>query len=80
MTVHDAPSNTLSLAGIFNLRGKAFAKIRRHSAAINAIATAIAYVDVAMQTAIAEHNIDDQQSLITHARQLAALLDCGVAK
>lgn len=66
--------NGLSLENVFRLRGKAFAEIRQHSAAIDAIAIAIADLDVAMQTAIAERCIDDQQTLVTSARRLAVLL------
>ena len=68
-----------SMAEVFQLRGKAFAAIKRHSAAINGIAAALADVDVAMQTAIAEHSIDDRQALITTARRLAALIESEVS-
>lgn len=71
--------NRLSLENVFQLRSKAFAEISEHAFAIDAIAAAIADVDAAMQTAIAEHNIDDQQALVTTARQLAAILDRGQA-
>ena len=68
-----------SLAEVFQLRGRAFAEISDHAFAIDAIAAALADLDTAMQTAIAEHNIDDRQNLITTARQLAAILDGGQA-
>jgi hypothetical protein len=68
-----------SLENVFQLRSRAFADIREHSAAIDRTAAALADLDVAMQTAIAEHNIDDQQALVTTARQLAAILDGGAA-
>ena len=71
--------NRLSLAEAFKLRNRAFAEIRRHSAAIDAIAVALAELDAALQLVIAEQNIDDQQALVTTARRLAALLDRGQA-
>lgn len=69
--------NRLSLESVFRLRSKAFAEISEHAFAIDAIAAALADLDAAMQTAIAEHNIDDQQALVTTARQLATVLDGG---
>ncbi len=65
----------LSLENVFRLRGRAFTEIREHSTAIDRTAAALADLDAAMQTAIAERCIDEQQALVTSARRLAALLD-----
>lgn len=69
--------NRLSLENVFRLRGKAFAEISQHAFAIDAIAAGIAELDAALQLVIAEQTIDDQQALVTTARQLAATLDGG---
>ena len=71
--------NRFSLAEVFKVRNTAFAAIREHTTAIDAIAAGIAELDAAMQTAIAERCIDDLQNLLTSARRLAALLDGGQA-
>lgn len=68
-----------SLAGIFDLRGQAFDSIKAHTAAVDGLAAALADVDLALQTVIAEKNIDDQQALVTTARRLAELMDRGRA-
>ena len=72
--------NRLSHERIFDLRRQAFSKIREHTAAIDDLASALTDVDVALQLNIAERSIDDMQALVTTARNLAALLDCEVAK
>lgn len=66
--------NRFSLAEVFKLRSKAFSEISEHAFAIDALAAAIADLDVALQTALDERNIDDRQALIASARRLAALL------
>lgn len=71
--------NGLSLESVFRLRGKAFMEIREHSAAIDGIAAAIADLDVALQTALDDRNIDNQQALVTSARHLAQLMEGGQA-
>lgn len=69
----------LSLENVFLLRGKAFAEISEHAFAIDALAAAVADLDTALQTVIAERSIDDWQCLVSAARQLAAILDGGHA-
>jgi len=69
----------LSLENVFQLRGKAFAEISEHAFAIDALAAGIAELDAALQTAIEERNIDDQQQLVTAARHLARFMDGGQA-
>lgn len=69
--------NGFSLESVFRIRAKAFSQIRQHASAIEVVGAAVADMDAALQTAIAEHNIDDQQALLTTARQLAAVLDGG---
>ena len=68
---------TFSLAEVFTLRSKAFDEIREHTIAIDRTAAALADLDTAMQTAIAERCIDEQQALVTSARRLSAILDGG---
>lgn len=68
-----------SLAEVFDLRGKAFDEIRQHTAAIDRTAAALADVDTAMQTAIAERCIDEMQGLITAARLLSDAMGGGAA-
>ena len=77
MTVHDVPRNSFSLSKIAELRSEAIAAIRRHTAAVDAIAAALSDVDAALQLNIDCRSIDEQQVLVTHARRLASLLDCG---
>jgi hypothetical protein len=70
---------TLSLGGIFALRAEAFAKIKQHTAAVDALAVAIADVDTALQLSIDEKNIDEANALAATARRLAELMDGGRA-
>ena len=72
--------NRFSHERIANLRSNAFASIKKHTAAIDDIAIACERIDCAMQNAIDEHNVDNQQSLINAARRLAALLETGVCE
>jgi len=74
--MHD---NRLSLENVFKLRSKAFSEISEHAFAIDALAAGIAELDAALQTAIEERNIDDQQQLVTAARHLARFMDGGQA-
>ena len=60
-----------SLAEVFDVRVRAFAEISEHTKAIDAIAAAIAELDHALQVCIAEHDIADQQNVITAARLLS---------
>ena len=71
--------NGLSLENVFRLRGKAFVEIRRHTAAVNGLAAAIADVDAALQSSIDEKNIDAMQGLITAARLLSDAMQGGAA-
>ena len=71
--------NRLSLENVFRLRSKAFAEISEHAFAIDAIAAAIADLDVAMTCFIDERSIDEMQGLVTAARQLADAMDGGQA-
>ena len=64
-----------SLENVFKLRAKAFEKIREHSAAIDRLAAATGDLDVAMQTAIAVHRVDEMQTLVTSARLLSDAMD-----
>ena len=80
MTTHDVPRNSFSLTSIFYVRGKAFDSIRRHTAAVDAIASELEALDASMQMCITERSVDEQQDLITSARRLASLLDCEVAE
>lgn len=68
-----------SLESVFQLRAKAFTQIRRHAAAVDAIATELAALDTALQMSISDRNIDDQHALAATARRLATLLDGEVA-
>jgi len=72
-------NNRFSLENVFHLRARAFAKIRHLTADIDCLTFALESIDFALQTAIEERNIDDQQKLVTVARQLAAILDGGAA-
>ena len=67
--------NRLSLTEVFTLRNKAIEKIREHSAAIDRLAAATGDLDVAMQTAIAVHRVDEMQTLVTSARLLSGAMD-----
>ena len=64
-------STRFSLQNAFDLRAKAFEKIREHSAAIDRLAAATEALDAAMQTAIDEKNIDEMQGLVDAARRLS---------
>ena len=70
---------TLSLAGIFELRGQAFTTIKRHAFAITSIADATEALDFALQQNIAERSVDEQQAVPSTGRRLATLLDGGAA-
>ena len=64
-----------SLGNVFQLRNKAFGKIREHTAEIDAIAAATEALDAALTCCIDVRSIDEQQALLTAARLLAAILD-----
>lgn len=68
-----------SLAEIFQLRGRAFTKISDHAFAIDAIAAAVAELDFALQSSIAERNVDELQGLVTSVRLLSDAMDGGAA-
>lgn len=68
-----------SLAKVFNLRSEAFAEIREHTAAVDRLATALGDLDAAMTCCIDERNIDEQQALVTAARQLSDAMGGGAA-
>ena len=70
--------NRFSLAEVFQLRGKALAAIRLHTAEIDSLASALIEVDVAAALSIDQRSIDEQQSLVTAARRLSAILESGV--
>jgi|GEM_PF-768334 len=67
----------LSLENVFQLQSKAFAEISEHAFAIDALAAGIAELDAALQLVIAEQSIDNQQTLVTTARQLAVVIEHG---
>ena len=71
--------NRLSHERIFDLRRQAFSKIRDLTAEIDDVAVATERLDCALQLSLETHNIDDQQSLVTAGRSLAALLDSEVS-
>ena len=70
---------TLSLGGIFALRAEAFAKIKQHTAAVDALAVAIADVDTALQLSIDEKNIDEANALAATATLVVAGSDAATA-
>ena len=72
-------SNRFSLETVFQLRAQAFVKILEHADIIHDIAEACEKLDCAIQNALSEQNIDNQQDVIEDARRLAALLDCEVS-
>ena len=66
---------SLSLAEVFDLRGRAFAEIRQHTTAIDRLGAALGEFDFALQGCIDEKNIDAMQGLVTAARQLSDAMD-----
>ena len=69
----------LTFAEINRLRHRSHGVIQSCLTRAGLLVSAAAELDAALQSAIATHNVDDLQSLVGVARQLAALLDDGSA-
>lgn len=69
----------LSLAEVNRLRHRSHGVIQSCLTRAGLLVSAAAELDAALQSAIATHDVDDLQSLVGVARQLAALLDDGSA-
>ena len=81
MTNHDnsdnRSQNNLDLADVMRLRSAAHPEIRRHAVHIVMLASNIEAVDAAPQQVLAVRSVDEQQSLLTAAGSLSALLKNG---
>ncbi len=72
--------NGLSLESTVRLRAEAFAHVRHHIVMVLSIAAGIESLDTARQQFIAERSVDEQQALVSAARQLLTLVDGGTMK